>query len=174
MRLSLAAACVALLALSGCAAADGSPAIEAEPSPSIGVQLEGSYEPLTSGPVEPTPDGPRGAGAAAPSLVATGDAGHTALLQAEALGPTTDVAVGVLRVEDGCLEVALEADPTRYGAVLVGGVGHSADQLVIDGAVLPFDERLELPWADIAPMHEAPAEYRSACPGVVSLFGIGP
>jgi hypothetical protein len=40
--------------------------------------------------------------------------------------------------------------------------------------VLPFGERLELPWPDTAPLDDAPAEYRAACPAVITLFGIGP
>ena len=174
MRLFVAAACAAVLALGGCAPADATSASEAPPSESIDVRVEGTYEPLTSGPVEPTPDGARWQGASAPAFFVTGAAGYTALVQPEPLGPTTDMAVGALGVEDGCLEVTLEGDPTRYGAVLVGGVGLGPDRLVIDGAVLPFGERLELPWADAAPMHEAPADYRSACPAVVGLVGVGP
>ncbi|ROR66623.1 hypothetical protein [Agrococcus jenensis] len=55
----------------------------------------------------------------------------------------------------------------------MASVGLGPHSLVIDGAALPFGERLELPWADTAPMHEVPADYRSACPAVGGLIGIG-
>lgn len=165
MRLPLVAACATLLVLSACTSTGTTPTADPAPSESVGVQLEGSYEP---------PTGARAEGAPAPAFIVTDVAGYAALVQPEPLGATTDTAAGALEVRDGCLEVALESDPTRYGVVLVGAVGHDADSLVIDGAVLPFGERLELPWADTAPMDEAPSDYRSACPGVDTLFGIGP
>lgn len=108
------------------------------------------------------------------TLLEVSEPGYTVLLEPDMRAPGTEPVTGTLHVADGCLEVAVDGDPARIGAVIAGSLGMGPTSLVDDGATLRFGERLELVSTAAPSIDEAPASYRAACPGITALLGIGP
>lgn len=108
------------------------------------------------------------------TLLEVSEPGYTVLLKPDMRAVDVEHVAGTLQLADGCLEVAIDGDRARIGAVIAGSIGMGPSSLIDDGATLPFGERLELPSTAAPSIEEAPASYRAACPDVTRLLGIGP
>lgn len=108
------------------------------------------------------------------TLLELSEPGYTVLLEPDMSAADIEHVAGTLQLADGCLEVAVDGDRARIGAVLAGSIGMGPSWLVDDGATLAFGERLGLASTAAPSIDEAPASYRAACPDITGLLGIGP